>query len=143
MTMKSNDPIIVVDDDLDDQFLVKKVCENLHISRDITFFDDGRDVLKYLRSTAENPFLILCDINMPAMSGLDLRREINKDDFLRVKSIPFVFFSTAASPAQLREAYLLTVQGFFIKETTMERIEKTLKLIFDYWEICKHPNSFR
>jgi len=141
--MKSENPIIVVDDDLDDQFLVKKICENLHVTKEVLFFDDGKELLKYLRTTVQKPFIILCDINMPLMTGLELRRAINQDDQLRKKSIPFLFFSTAASPAQIREAYDLTVQGFFIKETTMEKIQDTLKLILDYWEKCKHPNSVR
>jgi CheY-like chemotaxis protein len=135
------EPLIIVDDDLDDQFLIRKVCEDLNVTKQMIFFDDGREVLKYLRTTTQKPFLILCDINMPVMNGLELRREINKDDFLRLKSIPFVFLSTAASPAQIKEAYLMGVQGFFIKATTIEKLETTLQLVFSYWGECRHPNS--
>ena len=139
----SDEPIIIVDDDQDDQFLIKKVCENIGTNRNMLFFDDGREVLKYLRATTDNPFLILCDINMPVINGLELRREINKDEGLRTKCIPFVFFSTAASPVQIDEAYRLTVQGFFIKETSMQKLEKTLRLVFEYWELCKHPHGIK
>lgn len=139
--MTTDEPIIVIDDDLDDQFLIKKICEDLEIKHPIHFFDDGRELLKYLRATSENPFLIICDINMPVMTGLELRREINTDEFLRLKSIPFLFLSTAASPAQIKEAYLLAVQGFFIKATTIDKLQQTIKLIYDYWKECKRPSA--
>lgn len=141
--MISNEPIIIVDDDLDDQFLMKKICEDLKVENEILFYDDGNEVLQYLRTTTQKPLIIICDINMPIMTGLELRREINKDDYLHRKSIPFVFFSTAASPAQIREAYNLAVQGFFLKETTVEKIKHTLKMILEYWSHSKHPNSVK
>jgi CheY-like chemotaxis protein len=137
--MNENNPIIIVDDDLDDQFLIRKICENLSLSHDILFFDDGREVLKYLRTTTDKPFIIISDINMPIMTGFELRKEINQDEVLREKSIPFIFFSTAASPAQIREAYRLTVQGFFLKETSIKKIEETMKMIIEYWQKCKQP----
>jgi CheY-like chemotaxis protein len=137
--MSSKNPIIIVDDDLDDQFLLRKICENLSVSQELLFFDDGREVLKYLRTTPDKPFVIISDINMPVMTGFELRREINKDESLREKSIPFIFFSTAASPSQIREAYNLTVQGFFLKETSISKIESTMKMILEYWGKCKHP----
>jgi CheY-like chemotaxis protein len=143
ISINMDDPIIVIDDDLDDQFLIQKVCEDLGVKNTMLFFDDGREVLKYLRKTTDNPFIILCDINMPIMSGLEIRREMNEDEFLRLKSIPFVFLSTAASPAQIKEAYLLTVQGFFIKATTMEKLQGTMKLILSYWQDCRRPNANR
>lgn len=139
--MSNDEPIIIIDDDLDDQFLFKKICEDIGVDKQVIFFDDGREVLKYLRTTTQKPFLIICDINMPAMTGLELRREINADEHLRLKSIPFVFLSTAASPAQIREAYLQSVQGFFIKATTIKKLEKTIRMILGYWQECNRPNS--
>ena len=136
--MSVKNPIIIVDDDQDDQFLMKKVCEKLGVANDVLFFDDGRDALEYLHTTHDKPFIIISDINMPAINGFELRREIIKDTTLREKSIPFIFFSTAASPSQIREAYQLTVQGFFVKETSMSQIEETLRMVFDYWTKCKH-----
>lgn len=136
--MSVKNPIIIVDDDQDDQFLMKKVCEKLGVANDVLFFDDGRDALEYLRITHDKPFIIISDINMPVINGFELRREIIKDTTLREKSIPFIFFSTAASPSQIREAYQLTVQGFFVKETSMSQIEETLRMVFDYWTKCKH-----
>jgi CheY-like chemotaxis protein len=54
-------------------------------------------VLTYLVATAETPLLILCDSQMPVMNGFQLRDEIDLDDSLRAKAIPFIFLSTWAN----------------------------------------------
>jgi CheY-like chemotaxis protein len=141
--ISSRDPIIIVDDDTDDHFIFKEIAQKLKLTNEIKYFRTGHEVLQYLRTTTDRPFLIFCDINMPQMDGLALRREINQEEYLKKKSIPFVFFTTAASEHQIKEAYDLTVQGFFIKESSFIETEKTFRLILDYWERCKHPNSFQ
>ena len=139
----SEGPILIVDDDVDDHFIFKEIMERLGLFNELRLFRNGYEALEYLRTTLEKPFIIFCDINMPRINGLDLRRTINNEEYLRRKSIPFVFFTTAASVAQIREAYDLTVQGFFIKEQSFIETEKTFKLILDYWDKCLHPNSVK
>jgi CheY-like chemotaxis protein len=136
-------PIIVVDDDPDDHEFMKDFCHRAGVSDRLRFFVNGFEALKYLKATTDKPFIILCDINMPVMNGLEFRKSINDDDYLRRKSIPFVFFSTAASPSQVREAYDLTVQGFFLKKPSISQTEESLKRILDYWRDCQHPNSVK
>ena len=137
----NSEPIIIVDDDTDDHFIFTEIAERLDLQNEIKFFKNGNEVLAYLRTTTDKPFIILCDINMPHISGLELRKTINEEEYLRRKSIPFVFFSTAANKQQVRTAYDLTVQGFFLKEQTFIETEHTFKLILDYWDKCLHPNS--
>lgn len=141
--MNSKEPIIIVDDDTDDHAIFQEVAERLNLQNELLFFRNGLELLAYLRITTQKPFIIFCDMNMPQMGGLELRRHINEDEFLRKKSIPFVFFTTAASNEQIREAYDLTVQGFFLKESSFIETENTFKLILDYWSKCKHPNSYQ
>lgn len=140
--MKSEeDPIIFLDDDADDHFIFTEICNRLGVGDRLKFFTRGSAMLQYLRTTPDKPFIIFCDINMPEMNGLAVRREINAETALREKSIPFIFFSTAASPEQIREAYRLTVQGFFLKEQTFSETENTFRLILEYWKKCKHPSG--
>jgi CheY-like chemotaxis protein len=135
------DPIVIVDDDADDQYFIRTICEKLGITSDLIFFEDGQQALNYLQTTPRKTFLILCDINMPIMNGLELRRKIQENEILRKKSIPFVFLSTAARPKEVEEAYDLTVQGFFVKASEFSKMEKSIELILNYWANCKHPNS--
>lgn len=136
-----SDPIVVVEDDADDQYFIKSICDKLGVTSELLFFDDGEKALTFLKKTNRKIFLILCDINMPIMNGLELRRKIQEDPFLRQKSIPFIFLSTAARAREVEEAYDLTVQGFFLKASQLSDMEKTLELIITYWQRCKHPNS--
>lgn len=133
-------PIIFLDDDTDDHFIFTEICKKIGVADKLKFFSRGHVFLDYLRTTTDKPFIIFCDINMPEMGGLAVRKKINEDPALREKSIPFIFFSTAASPDQIREAYRLTVQGFFLKEQTFAETEKIFRMILAYWRKCQHPN---
>jgi|SRR5688572_11015856 len=139
--MLITDPIVIVEDDADDQYFIKSICDKLGVTSELLFFDNGKDALDYLKATNRKTFLILCDINMPIMNGLELRRQIQMDEKLRRKSIPFIFLSTAARPKEVEEAYDLTVQGFFVKASQLKDMEMDLELILKYWQNCKHPNS--
>ena len=139
--MSISGPIIFVDDDSDDQFIYEEICIKLGVINKLKFFHRAETMLNYHRETTDKPFIIFCDINMPEMDGLSLRKAINDEEYLRRKSIPFVFFSTAATPAQVRVAYDLTVQGFFLKEQNFAETQATIKMILDYWRKCYHPNN--
>jgi CheY-like chemotaxis protein len=136
--MAINGPILVVDDDDDDHYILKRVCEKLGVTTPVIFFTDGRKLLEYLKSTTQRPFIILSDVNMPVMNGLELKRQIDADESLRKKMIPFVFFSTSAMASIVREAFSLSAQGFFIKAQSLDELEATLRTIFQYWEKCEH-----
>lgn len=133
--------IIIVEDDVDDQFLLRKILNRIGVDSELLFFQNGKDALEHLKVGKGETFLILCDINMPVMNGLELRMRINRDEELSKKSIPFIFLSTAARPLDVAKAYELNVQGFFVKESTLQDMEESMKIIVSYWLKCRHPNS--
>jgi CheY-like chemotaxis protein len=140
-TMKKG-AIVLVDDDPDDHHIIQHVLSELEYPNQLISFTESEKAYLYLAShLQEQPFIILCDINMPRMNGIELKRKIDSNPELRKKSIPFVYLSTAASPKTISEAFELNVQGFFIKPYDVKRIRATLKLIVDYWSECKHPNN--
>jgi CheY-like chemotaxis protein len=141
--MPKNGPIIIVDDDHEDHLIISDAFKDILTDQRLVFFDKAVDFLQFLRTTVEQPFIIFCDINMPGMNGIEMRNEIITDPQLREKSIPFVFYSTAANPQQVRMAYELTVQGFFQKPASYSELVLMLKLIIDYWKVCRHPNDFK
>jgi DNA-binding NarL/FixJ family response regulator len=138
--MQIDGPIVVVDDDEDDHYLMQRVLDRLDVRSGLRFFSEARQALEYLLTTTEKPFIIFCDVNMPGMPGIEFRKSINENDYLRKKSIPFVFFSTAAMPSLVQEAYDLNVHGFFIKEQSMDKLEQCVRVILEYWSQCIHPN---
>jgi CheY-like chemotaxis protein len=89
----------------------------------IVIDDDGEEALHFLKSSFDYPCIILCDINMPKITGFELRRTINSNHALRERSVLFIFYSTVANIRQVREAYDITVQGFFIKGSSLEEAD--------------------
>ncbi|SFB90943.1 response regulator [Spirosoma endophyticum] len=139
--MSLQGPIISIEDDEDDQYLIGQAIQRLGVVNEVIFFANGQDALHYFENTQQQPFLILCDINMPLMNGLELRQYINQSEYLRRKSIPFVFLTTAANSQLVRMAYDATVQGFYKKSPSYDGLFHQIKQIIEYWKSCLHPNS--
>ncbi|RYD56059.1 MAG: response regulator [Sphingobacteriales bacterium] len=140
--MALSGPILIIEDDHDDQELIKLAITEMKIENEIRIFNNGKEALDYLLEVNEQPFLMLCDVNMPIMNGLELRDYIENDERLKKKSIPFVFFTTAANKSIVNKAYDLTIQGFYQKEDTYTKLAEQLNLIVRYWKSCLHPNRY-
>lgn len=140
--MHRNEAIIIIEDDEDDQVLLKEAFENLGYSNKLYFFQNGQSALNFLNSSNLIPFLILSDINMPKLDGFALRDKIKMDAKLQLRCIPYLFFSTSLAQEDVIKAYSLSVQGFFKKESTQRELEKTLTVIIEYWKRCSAPNNF-
>ncbi len=132
-------PIIIVDDDTDDRELLQDAWGELDYKNPLIFFNKGEDLLHYLKTEKTIPFLILCDVNIRKMDGFQLKEKLMEDTSLNYKSIPFVFWSSAASNAQIQKAYDLSVNGFFLKENNFEEIKQSLIDIVKYWLKSKAP----
>jgi len=137
--MLTKGPILCIDDD--DRYLVGQVLHQLGLPNPILFFSNGQTALDYLETTSDRSFLIFCDINMPLLNGLELRKRINASDYLRKKSIPFVFLTTTASQQSIKMAYEKSVQGFYQKALSYQELIKQIRLVVEYWQNCLHPNS--
>jgi len=139
--MKSG-PIIIIEDDVDDQQLFIQALKEINISNPVRWFRNGREAFEYLASTSDQPFIIFCDVNLPGQKGTEFKKQIDEHKELRKKSIPFLFYSTSADQATVNEAYTeMTVQGFFKKQDDFSDIRNQLKVIVDYWMTCRHPNT--
>ena len=133
--------IIVIEDDADDRELLKEVFEELKMGKFTRFFDSCLAALDYLLTSVEKPFLIISDINLPALTGLDFLKKINENEQLRKRSVPFVFLSTAGDKNIISKAYKMFAQGFFVKPLTVADLKRTIQIIVDYWSICRYPNE--
>jgi CheY-like chemotaxis protein len=139
--MAKSGPIIVVEDDPDDQEILKEVFQEMKILNTIKYYYSTKDALEYLLTTTEKPFLIICDVNIPVMSGTEFKKQINSTPSLRRKSIPFVFLTTSSNQKSVEDAYEMMVQGYFIKPGRIQEIREIIMLIINYWMVCKGPNS--
>jgi CheY-like chemotaxis protein len=135
-------PIMIVDDDLDDQDMIREMLKEIGVKNTLFFFDNAPAAFQELKDHKEQYFIILSDINMPGQNGIEFKRQIDEDPELRARSIPFVFLTTSAEKTAIDETFKkMTVQGFFEKSPSFEEQKGLLKLIIEYWTYCKHPNS--
>ena len=141
--MNKTGPIIVIEDDSDDQELLNEVFKVLDFKNEITFFGDGEQALDYLLKSEIEPFLIMSDINMPKLNGLELREKIDTNEDLRLKCIPYLFFSTSGEQKHVVDAYSKSVQGFFVKPHSFDKLKRIIKIIIEYWQECESPNYIK
>jgi CheY-like chemotaxis protein len=140
--MDKSGPIIILEDDSDDQEILSEIFDKLGYANEIVFFHDGNEALDYLNNSDVKPFLILSDVNMPRINGFELRNKIFTNDQLQTKCIPYLFFTTGANKKSVIDAYALSVQGFFVKSTTVQGLENTIRKIVEYWQECIAPSQY-
>lgn len=140
--MSKSGVIIIIEDDIDDRKFLGEILKELEIPNELKWFESAEDAMDYLCTTSQSIFVILSDVNLPGKNGLDFKRTLDSDPKLRKKSIPFIFYSTAANQEDVNDAYLnMTIQGFFKKGPDYEQAKKAIKIILDYWKLCRHPNT--
>jgi len=141
--MNKSGPIIIIEDDLDDQEVLIDIFKELNYSNELVFFGDGVQALEYLTTTEIEPFLVLSDINMPKLSGMELREKVHNNEDLRLKSIPYLFFSTSAEQQHVIDAYSRSIQGFFVKPNSFDKLKEVIRKIVEYWQECHSPNYIK
>ena len=132
--MNKRGPIIIIEDDMDDQDILTDVFKELNYKNELIFFADSLQALEYLTDTEIEPFLVLSDINMPKLNGMELREKIHNNKDLRLKSIPYLFFSTSAEQKHVIDAYSRSIQGFFVKPNNYDKLKSTIIKIVEYWQ---------
>lgn len=140
--MRRSGPIIVIEDDLDDQQLLAETFQFLNCSNEVIFFADGYKALDYIKATDVQPFIIISDINMPSIDGFALKKMIQNNEELKIRCIPYLFFTTGVDQQGVFDAYSMSAQGFFIKPSTIEGLQNTIRKILDYWKECYAPGHY-
>jgi CheY-like chemotaxis protein len=140
--MNKSGPIIVIEDDVDDRYLMKMVLGELKYSNEVLFFGDGDQALEYLSNSNTSPFLVLSDINLPRLNGFDLKKHIQTNEDLSQKCIPFLFYSTDVNEQAVDDAYKMSIQGFFKKPSDFEELKATIRTIIEYWTKCYSPGHY-
>ncbi len=133
-------PIIVIDDDDEDLEIILKAFSELKVENEIIVFNDGLKFLEYIKATESGTFFILCDVNMPKLTGIKLKKIIHDDEKLRIRCVPFIFLSTSGASNAIMKAYSYGVQGYFIKPDSIEKLKEILQAMITYWSDSQHPN---
>jgi DNA-binding NarL/FixJ family response regulator len=98
-------------------------------------------MIEHLRYAERAPFIIICDVNLPKMDGFELRKKLLETGSRKFRSVPFIYWSTYASDAQILKAYDLSAHGFFIKGTNFNEMKESFEYIIKYWTKSMMPKK--
>ena len=138
--MNRDGEIIIIEDNEEDRNVLEYLFEKLGYSNRRAYFKDGASVLAYLEAPYTEPFLILSDINLPYIDGVDLNTQLSTDIEIRRTGIPYLYLTNGSTHKLVIDAYSKLAQGFFIKPNSPKELISTLKAIMDYWLVCSTPS---
>jgi len=135
---------LLVEDDEIDVRVIKRGFKTLKLANPIVVARDGIEALEILRGSngrqpITSPYLILLDINMPRMNGIEFLQEIRADDDLK-SSIVFML-TTSASDEDLTMAYNFNIAGYLLKSNVMDSFTNALEMLDHYWKVVEFPKE--
>lgn len=131
--------IFLVDDDEVDVKTVRKAFDKGRITNPLFVASDGLEALQMLRDgkIPAQRRIILLDLNMPRMNGIEFLRELRKDPALR--SIPVIVLTTSNAEHDRVEAYDLNVAGYLLKPVTFVSFVELMSTLNRYWTLVEFP----
>jgi CheY-like chemotaxis protein len=130
--MNASPIILVVDDDEDDRlFIEQSFLDNEGFDCRLEFATDGLKALDWLTRTEQLPTLVLLDMNMPRMNGLDLLRKIRESP--RWRGLPVIMFTTSGEENLVTRAYELGINSFIAKPALYSGFTVIMRNLCHYW----------
>lgn len=132
--------ILVVEDDEVDRMNIERAFKKANLTNPIFMAKDGIEALEMLKSgKLNNPLLILLDINMPRMNGLEFLKVLRDDPQWTLT--PVVIMSSSREDKDRINAYSLSVTGYVIKPLEFGEFVNTMIILGQYWSLCYFPKE--
>jgi two-component system response regulator len=137
--------ILLVEDNADDAMLATMALQESRIVNSITHLKDGAEALDYLFHTGDyknlkqdsHPKVILLDIKMPKVNGIEVLRKVKADP--KTREIPVVIFTSSNEDPDVAECYNLGVNSYVVKPLDFEQFKKAINDIGLYWVVLNRP----
>ena len=136
--------ILIVEDDVGDAHLALAVLRDLCLDQHACVLSTGSDALDWLRRRGKyadrppgNPTVVVLDVKLPGLSGLDVLAEMRADAELR--HIAVVMFSASDQERDLRQAYELGANAYVVKAIDFAAYKKKLSLLIQFWAATNEP----
>lgn len=138
MPMRNSSPILLVEDDQVDIMTVKRAMREAGIQNPLRVVNHGEEALTVLRDASQpRPGIILLDLNMPRMGGLELLGILKADATL--KTIPVIVLTTSREDQDRLNSFSLSVAGYMIKPVDYPQFVGMMKIIHGYWSLSELP----
>lgn len=136
--MQASETILLVEDDAVDAMTVRRALQDVGANNLVAHVTDGEAGLAYL-DNEENPRpgLILLDINMPRMNGIEFLRAIKSNESLQ--AIPVVILTTSTNDRDIIQGFHLSVAGYMVKPVDYQQFVETVRAIMTYWQLSLMP----
>ena len=130
--------ILLVEDDQVDAMTVKRALKEINVTNNLDITNNGEEALEFLRNSAnEKPGIILLDLNMPKMNGIEFLKIAKADADL--KKIPVIVLTTSKEDQDRIESFNLGVAGYMIKPVDYRQFVEVIKTINLYWTLSELP----
>lgn len=137
--MRNSKPILLVEDDQVDAMTVKRALKDINVTNRLDITNNGEEALTFLRNPEnEKPGIILLDLNMPRMNGIEFLEIAKNDDDL--KKIPVVVLTTSKEEQDKVDSFNLGVAGYMIKPVDYLKFVEVVKTIDLYWTLSELPD---
>lgn len=128
--------LLLVEDSSFDELLFRKATEQSGIATEIHVIQDSRNVIGFLSShtakcSAGHPDIVVLDINMPYLNGLELLKKIKGDS--QLKTMPVIMLSNSVRSKDMLEAYANHANGFIQKNCDLQAFYEEINLALQYW----------
>lgn len=123
--------ILFIEDDFIESMKFKRVLKTLELNHRIIEAGNGEEALSILTGKEVIPDIILLDLNMPKVNGLEFLRILKNDEKLRY--IPTVIFTTSNNHRDILECYRIGIAGYILKPLKYEDYQVIVKKTLDYW----------
>ena len=131
-------PILLVEDDHVDVMTVMRALKEIHVTSPVVNLENGEEALKYLRDpNSAKPCIILLDLNMPIMNGIEFL-QVEKHD-AQLKRIPVVVLTTSDEQQDKVNSFDLGVAGYMAKPVDYRQFVEVMRTIDAYWTISEMP----
>jgi len=133
-------PILLVEDDSVDAMTVRRAMRDLHVANPVVHSLNGEDAIKYLADpNTEKPFVILLDLNMPKMSGIEFLRIIKTNPNL--KTVPVIVLTTSKEKRDVLECFELGAVGYMVKPVDYAKFTQIISTVVSYWYSSERPEQ--
>lgn len=131
--------ILLVEDDEVDVMNVKRAFRKNNVSNPLMVANNGMEALQILRDkNLPIPRIILLDLNMPRMGGIEFLKELRADEELN--NITVFVMTTSNEDSDKIDAYNLNVAGYILKPLSMDRFVSAVATLNNYWTLCEFPD---
>ena len=138
--MRNLKPILLVEDGRVDTMITQRAFKELKIPNQLLATGNGEEALAYLKDeNTEKPCLVLLDLNMPRMNGIEFLEIIKQDDNL--KKIPVIILTTSNEKKDKIESFRLSVAGYMVKPIEYKQFVEMIKTIDVYWTTSELPED--